>query len=171
MKVIESGFIHYTASSGIPELKKVITEKLKRDHNLDYNLKEIIVSNGAKHGLYNALMAICNPGDEVLLPIPCWVSYTEQVKLAQVKLVFIPTSEENQFQLSAKQIERMITSKTRILLLNKPNNPTGNGVSKSYTMTGWRIGYAAGPEKVIKGMSEFQGHCIQMLILLPRKPA
>lgn len=214
IKAIKNGFTHYTAASGIPELKKAIIEKLKRDHNLDYNSKEIIISNGAKHCLYNALMALCNSGDEVLLPIPCWVSYTEQIKLAQAKPVFIPTREENQFQLSAEQVEKRITKKTKLLLLNTPNNPTGsvyeaeelrkiakiliendiycmsdeiyeklvydeakhfsiaslgtdikerviliNGVSKSYAMTGWRIGYAAGPEKVITGMSVFQGHC------------
>jgi len=214
IKAIRGGFTHYTAASGIPELKKAVIEKLKRDHGLHYQVSEIIISNGAKHCLYNALMALCNPGDEVLLPIPCWVSYTEQIKLAQAKPVFIPTNQENQFQLSAKQLEKSITGKTRVLLLNTPHNPTGavynpeelkniakilvendiycisdeiyeklvydeakhlsiaslgsdikerviliNGVSKSYAMTGWRIGYAAGPEEIVSGMSKFQGHC------------
>ena len=214
IKAIRGGFTHYTTASGIPELKKAVIEKLKRDHDLHYNISEIIISNGAKHSLYNALMALCNPGDEVLLPTPCWVSYTEQIKLAQAKPVFIPTIQENQFRLSAEQLEKSINDKTRVLLLNTPNNPTGsvydreelkkiakilikneiycisdeiyeklvydeanhfsiaslepnmkekviliNGVSKSYAMTGWRIGYAAGPEELISGMSKFQGHC------------
>ena len=214
IKAIRGGFTHYTTSSGIPELKKAVIEKLKRDHGLYYKVSEIIISNGAKHCLYNTLMSLCNPGDEVLLPTPCWVSYTEQIKLAQAKPVFIPTNQENQFQLSAKQLEKSITDKTRVLLLNTPNNPTGsvydfeelkkiakilvendiycisdeiyeklvydeakhlsiaslgsdikerviliNGVSKSYAMTGWRIGYAAGPEEIVSGMSKFQDHC------------
>ncbi len=214
IKAIKDGFTHYTSASGIPELKKAVIEKLSRDQGIHYNTNQIIISNGAKHCLYNALMALCNPGDEVLLPTPCWVSYTEQIKLAQAKPVFIRTSQENQFQLSAKQLENSITDKTRVLLINTPNNPTGavynkeelqkiadillekdiycisdeiyeklvyenekhfsiasfgsnikekvlliNGVSKSYAMTGWRIGYAAGPEEIISGMSKFQGHC------------
>ena len=214
IKAIKDGFTHYTSASGIPELKKAVIEKLSRDQGIYYNTNQIIISNGAKHCLYNALMALCNPGDEVLLPTPCWVSYTEQIKLAQAKPVFIRTSQENQFQLSAKQVENSITDRTRVLLINTPNNPTGavyneeelqkiadilvekdiycisdeiyeklvyenekhfsiaslgpnikekvlliNGVSKSYAMTGWRIGYTAGPEGIISGMSKFQGHC------------
>lgn len=214
IKAIKDGFTHYTTNSGILELKQAIVEKLKRENNLSYKTSEILVSNGAKHCLYNALMALCNPGDEVLLPIPCWVSYTEQIKLAQAKPVFIPTKQENQFKLTANLVEKYITNKTKVLLLNSPNNPTGsvydlaelekiaqlltqkdlfcisdeiyeklvydeakhysiagfspeiqkrviliNGVSKSYAMTGWRIGYAAGTEEIINGMSKFQGHC------------
>lgn len=214
VKSIRDGFSHYTSVSGIPELKKAVIEKLKKDQNLVYNTDEVIISNGAKHCLYNSLMALCNPGDEVLLPIPCWVSYTEQVKLAQAKPVFIPTRQESNFTLLAKNVKDNITDKTKVLLLNSPNNPTGsvydkeelqkiadilvekniycisdeiyeklvfddakhisiaslghdikektiliNGVSKSYAMTGWRIGYAAGPEEIIKGMTKLQGHC------------
>lgn len=214
IKAIEDGFTHYTASSGINELKKAVIEKISRDQNITYDINEIIISNGAKHCLYNSLMTICNPGDEVLLPIPCWVSYTEQIKLAQAKPVFIKTSPDNQFQLSASDIEKGITDRTKAVLLNTPNNPTGsvyskeelqkigdiliendiycisdeiyeklvydnakhysiasfgekikdkviliNGVSKSYAMTGWRIGYAAGSKDIISGMSKFQGHC------------
>ncbi|MFW6148931.1 MAG: pyridoxal phosphate-dependent aminotransferase, partial [Atribacterota bacterium] len=214
IKAIKDGFTHYTSASGIPELKKAVIEKLSRDQGILYNANQIIISNGAKHCLYNALMALCNPEDEVLLPTPCWVSYTEQIKLAQAKPVFIATSPENHFQLSAEQLENSITNKTKVLLINTPNNPTGavynqeelqkiadilvkkniycisdeiyeklvydnekhlsiaslgsnikekvvliNGVSKSYAMTGWRIGYAAGPEEIISAMSKFQGHC------------
>lgn len=214
IKAIKSGFTHYTNSSGIPELKKAVVEKLKRDNDLDYKLNEIAISNGAKHALYNALMSLCNPGDEILIPTPCWVSYTEQIKLVQAKPVFIKTKKEDNFQLLAEQVKNSITDKTKLILLNTPNNPTGavydpeelekiakilvendvycitdeiyeklvydeakhvsiasmgdgikertiliNGVSKSYAMTGWRIGYAAGPEKIISGLSKFQGHC------------
>jgi len=211
---IKSGFTHYTTSSGITELRKAIIEKINRDQNISYDVNEIIVSNGAKHCLYNALMALCNPGDEVILPTPCWVSYTEQIKLCQAKPVFVKTNPDNQFKISAKEIEKCITDRTKVVLLNTPNNPTGsvyskkelqkiaqllvkndiycisdeiyekliydnaqhfsiasfgeqiknkviliNGVSKSYAMTGWRIGYAAGPGEVISGMAKFQGHC------------
>ena len=214
IKAIQDGFTHYTASSGIPDLKQAIIAKLKRENHVEYQANEVIVSNGAKHCLYNALMTLCNPGDEVLLPVPCWVSYTEQIKLAQAKPVFIPTNQQNHFQLSAEQVKKYISDKTKVLLLNTPNNPTGsvyepeeirkigqilvergifcisdeiyeklvydearhvtmasldqdirekvvliNGMSKSYAMTGWRIGYAAGPEAIISGMAKFQGHC------------
>jgi aspartate aminotransferase len=216
-KAIESireGFTHYTTDSGIQELKQAVTEKLKKDNGIEYKTSEVLISNGAKHSLYNALMALCNPGDEVLLPTPCWVSYTEQIKLAQARPVFIPTSQKEQFQLTARQLEKCITDKTKLLLLNTPNNPTGsvydlaelekitdlliqkdiycisdeiyeklvydeakhisiaslgseikkrvilvNGVSKSYAMTGWRIGYTAGPAEIISGMAKLQGHC------------
>lgn len=214
IKAIRSGFTHYTTSSGITELKKAIIEKLARDQDISYDVSEIIISNGAKHCLYNALMALCNPGDEVILPTPCWVSYTEQIKLAQAVPVFVQTDPDNQFRISAEKIEKSITNKTKAVLINTPNNPTGsvydkkelqkiaqilvkndiycisdeiyeklvydntkhfsiasfgekikakviliNGVSKSYAMTGWRIGYAAGPKDIISGMSKFQGHC------------
>lgn len=210
---INQGFTHYTATSGIIELKEAIMEKLKKENGVEYTPSEIIVSNGAKQCLFNAILTLCNPGDEVLLPIPCWVSYTEQIKFAQAIPIFIPTYPEEAFQLSAAQVEEKITPKTKLLLLNSPHNPTGavydqeelkkiaqllleyniycisdeiyekliydqakhltitslndevkartiviNGVSKSYVMTGWRIGYAAGPEELISGMSKIQDH-------------
>jgi len=210
---INQGFTHYTASSGIIELKEAIIEKLKKENRVEYIPSEIIVSSGAKQCLFNAILTLCNPGDEVLLPIPCWVSYTEQIKFAQAVPIFIPTYQEEAFQLSAAQVEEKIAPKTKLLLLNSPHNPTGvvydqeelkkiaqlllkyhiycicdeiyekliydqakhltltslndevkartiiiNGVSKSYAMTGWRIGYAAGPEEFISGMSKIQGH-------------
>lgn len=210
---INQGFTHYTATSGIIELKEAIMEKLKKENKVEYIPSEIIVSNGAKQCLFNAILTLCNPGDEVLLPIPCWVSYTEQIKFAQAVPIFIPTYPEEAFQLSAAQVEEKITPQTKLLLLNSPHNPTGavyaqgelkkiaqlllkyniycicdeiyekliydqaqhltlasldeevkartilvNGVSKSYAMTGWRIGYAAGPEELISGMSKIQGH-------------
>jgi len=213
ISAIREGFSHYTASSGIIELKEAILEKLKKDNEIEYKTSEIIVSTGAKQCLFNTILTICNPGDEVLLPTPCWVSYTEQIKFAGAVPIFINTFQEEDFKLSAAQVEEKITSRTKLLILNSPNNPTGavyeqeelkriaqlllkyniycicdeiyekliydnakhlsiaslgdeikekiitiNGVSKSYAMTGWRIGYAAGPEEIIKGMSKIQGH-------------
>ncbi len=197
ISAIREGFSHYTASSGIIELKEAILEKLKKDNEIEYKTSEIIVSTGAKQCLFNTILTICNPGDEVLLPTPCWVSYTEQIKFSGAVPIFINTFQEDY----------------KLLILNSPNNPTGavyeqeelkriaqlllkyniycicdeiyekliydnakhlsiaslsdeikekiitiNGVSKSYAMTGWRIGYAAGPEEIIKGMSKIQGH-------------
>ncbi|MDP2945374.1 MAG: pyridoxal phosphate-dependent aminotransferase [Atribacterota bacterium] len=213
ISAINQGFTKYTASSGIIELKEAVVEKLKKDNKVEYKPSEIIISNGAKQCLFNAILTLCNPGDEVLLPIPCWVSYTEQIKFAQAVPIFINTRQEEAFKLSAAQVEEKITSRTKLLILNSPNNPTGavyeqeeikriaqlllkyniycicdeiyeklvydnakhlsiaslsdeikekiitiNGVSKSYAMTGWRIGYAAGPEEVVSGMSKIQDH-------------
>lgn len=213
ISAIREGFSHYTASSGIIELKEAVIEKLKKDNRVEYKPSEIIISTGAKQCLFNTILTICDPGDEVLLPTPCWVSYTEQIKFAGAVPIFINTYQEEDFKLSAFQVEEKITSRTKLLILNSPNNPTGavyepeelkriaqlltkyniycicdeiyekliydnakhlsmaslsdeikeriitiNGVSKSYAMTGWRIGYAAGPEEIIKGMSKIQGH-------------
>ena len=213
ISAINQGFTRYTASSGIIELKEAVVEKLKKDNKVEYKPSEIIISNGAKQCLFNAILTLCNPGDEVLLPIPCWVSYTEQIKFTQAVPIFINTRQEEVFKLSAAQVEEKITSRTKLLILNSPNNPTGavyeeeelkkitqlllkyniycicdeiyeklvydnakhlsiaslsdeikekiitiNGVSKSYAMTGWRIGYAAGPEEVVSGMSKIQDH-------------
>lgn len=213
ISAIKQGFTHYTASSGIIELKEAVIGKLKKDNKVEYKPAEIIISNGAKQCLFNAILTVCNPEDEVLLPTPCWVSYTEQIKFAQAVPIFINTYQEDAFKLSAAQVEEKISSKTKLLILNSPNNPTGavyeveelkkiaqllvkydiycicdeiyekliydeaehftiaslsnevkaktiiiNGVSKSYAMTGWRIGYAAGPEDIISGMGKIQEH-------------
>jgi aspartate aminotransferase len=210
---IKQGFTHYTVNSGIIELKEAVIGKLKKDNKVEYKPAEIIISNGAKQCLFNALLTVCNPEDEVLLPTPCWVSYTEQIKFAQAVPIFINTYQEDAFKLSAAQVEEKISSQTKLLILNSPNNPTGavyeveelkkiaqllvkydiycisdeiyekliydeaehftiaslskevkaktiiiNGVSKSYAMTGWRIGYAAGPEDIISGMGKIQEH-------------
>lgn len=210
---LKKGYTKYTPTSGIPELKKVIIEKLKRDNNLSYLPNEIIVSAGAKHAIFNAIQALCNPQDEVLVPTPYWVSYPEQIKVSEATCVFIPTSEANHFCLKAKDVAKYISRKTKVLIINSPNNPTGavyepkelktiaelavkhnifiisdeiyeklvygnarhisvasfnrkirdltvviNGVSKSYAMTGWRIGYAAGPAYLISLMAQMQGH-------------
>jgi aspartate aminotransferase len=213
ISAIKQGFTHYTDNSGIIELKEAVIGKLKKDNKVEYKPAEIIISNGAKQCLFNAILTVCNPEDEVLLPTPYWVSYTEQIKFAQAVPIFINTYQEDAFKLSATQVEEKISSKTKLLILNSPNNPTGavyemeelkkiaqllvkyniycicdeiyekliydeaehftiaslsnevkaktiiiNGVSKSYAMTGWRIGYAAGPEDIISGMGKIQGH-------------
>jgi aspartate aminotransferase len=213
ISAIKQGFTHYTVNSGIIELKEAVMGKLKKDNKVEYKPAEIIISNGAKQCLFNAILTVCNPEDEVLLPTPCWVSYAEQIKFAQAVPIFINTYQEDAFKLSAAQVEEKISSKTKLLILNSPNNPTGavyeveelkkiaqllvkydiycicdeiyekliydkaehftiaslsnevkaktiiiNGVSKSYAMTGWRIGYAAGPEDIISGMGKIQEH-------------
>lgn len=210
---INKGYTKYTPTSGIPGLKKAIIEKLKKDNGLTYLPAEIIVSAGAKHAIFNAIQAICNPKDEVLVPTPYWVSYPEQIKVSEAKCIFVPTAEANGFRLKAKDIAGKLSRRTKVIIINSPNNPTGavceppelkaiaelavkknifiisdeiyekliygktkqvsiasfnskikdltvviNGVSKSYAMTGWRIGFAAGPAYLISLMAQMQGH-------------
>ena len=210
---LDAGLTKYTPVAGTPELKTEIQAKLMRDNKLEYELTDIVVSTGAKQCLFNALSAILDPGDEVLIPAPCWVSYPEMVAMAGGTPVLVNGREEDGFIVPAEELEKHITPKTKALILNSPNNPTGsvlgeallreyarlavehafyvlsdeiyekliydggrhvsiaslgddikaqtiviNGVSKSYAMTGWRIGYAAGPKNVIKAMTSFQSH-------------
>ena len=210
---LDAGMTKYTPVAGTIELRTEIQEKLLRDNNLDYELTDIIVSTGAKQSLFNALSAIIDPGDEVLLPAPCWVSYPEMVQMAGGVPVMVKGDENNGFLASAETLEKYVTDKTKALIINSPNNPNGsvytrdmlekiarlaiekrfyvisdeiyekliydgekhvsiaslsdaikvqtiviNGVSKSYAMTGWRIGYAAGPKPVIRAMTSFQSH-------------
>ncbi|MEW6368229.1 MAG: pyridoxal phosphate-dependent aminotransferase [Acidobacteriota bacterium] len=210
---IDANFTKYVANDGIPELKQAIKEKLQRENNLTYSPDEIIVSCGAKNSLYNIAMALFGPGDDVLVPSPCWVSYPDQVRLAGANPVFIPTYEENGFRLQAKDLLASITPNTKALVLNYPCNPTGaaysrdeleaiadvcvreeifvvadeiyekliydgarfvsigslnekikkltltvNGFSKAFSMTGWRLGYAAGPKEIIAACSKIQSH-------------
>ncbi len=210
---LDAGMTKYTPVAGTVELRCEIQEKLLRDNGLDYELTDIIVSTGAKQSLYNALSAILDPGDEVLLPSPCWVSYPEMVQMAGGVPVMVKGDENNGFLASAETLEKFVTEKTKALIINSPNNPNGsvytrdmlekiarlaiekrfyvisdeiyekliydgekhvsiaslsdaikaqtiviNGVSKSYAMTGWRIGYAAGPKPVIRAMTSFQSH-------------
>lgn len=212
IKAIRAGDTKYTAVDGTKPLKEAIIAKLKRDNDLDYTAKQIIVSTGAKQVIYNALMATMNKGDEVLIQAPYWVSYPDMVLLAGGTPVVIESSAESNFKLTPENLEAKITDKTKWLILNSPSNPTGscynekelkalaavllkypnvhvmaddiyehltfdglkfkniaqvesklkertlviNGVSKAYAMTGWRIGYAAGEEKLIKAMSMIQ---------------
>jgi aspartate aminotransferase len=198
---------------GTEELKEAICQKFQRDNNLIYAKKEILVSCGAKHSLYNIFQAILNPGDKVIIPSPYWVSYPEMVSLAGGKSIFIKTKEKNGFKITADELRKKSGSKVKALIINSPSNPTGmvyskeelleiskaalenkilvisdeiyekivydgtehfsiaslspeikqntvvvNGVSKSSSMTGWRIGYAAGPENIIKAMNNIQSH-------------
>lgn len=213
IKAINDGFTKYTPASGTLDLKKAICDKFKRENGLDYTVKNIVVSNGAKHSLLNALGAIVNPGDEVLFSSPYWVSYKEMVKISDGVPVIIDTREEDNFKFTAEELEAAITDKTKALILNTPSNPTGmvyseselaaiaevvkkhdlfvisdeiyehliydmerprsiatidgmkdrtivvNGVSKTFAMTGWRIGYTAANEEITSLMSNVQSHC------------
>ncbi len=210
---LDAGMTKYTPVAGTVELRMEIQQKLLRDNGLDYEIADIIVSNGAKQCLFNALSAILDPGDEVLLPSPCWVSYPEMVRMAGGVPVMVKGDEANSFLADADALRPYVTERTKALILNSPNNPSGsvyprallegiaalaveeqfyvvsdeiyekliydgeehvsiaslgdairaqtivvNGVSKSYAMTGWRIGYAAGPKAVIRAMTAFQSH-------------
>ena len=212
-KAIDENQTRYTINVGTVELRKAIIQKLKRDNHLDYNLNEVIASNGAKQCVFNAILATVNEGDEVIIPAPYWVSYPDMVSMANGKSVFINTKESDGFKLKPEQLESAITSKTKVLILCNPSNPTGsaysknelealtevikgknffiiadeiyekltygdykfvsfasisdemkrrtilvNGVSKTYSMTGWRIGYAAGPEDIVEAMNKIQSH-------------
>ena len=212
-QALAAGFTKYTAESGIDELKLAVAAKLKKDNGLTYDKSQVIVSCGGKHCLFNLYMAVLNPGDEVIIPAPYWVSYPDMALLADAKPVFIKTTEKTGFKIKPAQLEKALTDKTKLVVLNSPSNPTGsayteaelkglarvlqhhqtyvvsddnyesivydgfkfcsiamvaspdllertivvNGVSKTYSMTGWRIGYAAGPKPVIAAMSKIQG--------------
>jgi len=213
IKAIESGFTRYTAVPGIPELRKAVAEKFKRDNDLNYEPEDILVSTGGKQCIYNLLQAMINPGDEVIIPAPYWVSYPDMVLLADGVPVIVEANADADFKLTASQLETAITSKTKLLFINSPSNPTGmayssddlaalgevvrnhpdiavatddmyekilfdgkkfatfaqinpdlkdrtitfNGTSKAHCMTGWRIGFCAGPRDLIKAMSKVQG--------------
>ena len=125
IKAIEDGFTRYTPASGTVELKEAVCAKFKRDLGLDYKPENIVISNGGKHSLTNIFMCICEPGDEVIIPAPYWVSYPEMVKMADGKPVYLNTTEENDFKFTAEELKNAITEKTRALILNSPSNPTG----------------------------------------------
>lgn len=125
IEAIRKGLTRYTPASGIIELKEAICEKFKTDNNLNYRSSQIVISNGAKHSLYNSLMAICNPGDEVIVPLPYWVSYPELVKLVDAVPVLVENKEENNFKYTKENLEKAITNKTKAIIINSPNNPTG----------------------------------------------
>ncbi|ARE87788.1 Aspartate aminotransferase [Clostridium formicaceticum] len=130
IEVIEKGPTGYTAASGLPELKKAICEKLQKDNGLSYHPENIIVSNGGKHALYNIFQAICNPGDEVIIPTPYWVTYPESVKMADATPVYIECTEENEFRLQKSDLLAAITPRTKAIVLNSPSNPTGSVYTK-----------------------------------------
>lgn len=210
---IDENRTRYTLNPGTVELRTAIAAKLKRDNHLDYSINEIIVSSGAKQSVFNSILATVNPGDEVIIPAPYWVSYPAMVHLAEGKSVYIDTEESNGFKVTAEQLLKAITPKTKMFILCNPSNPTGsaytkqeleaiaeialknnfyvlsdeiyekmvyddfqfvsfpsldpelkkktilvNGISKTYAMTGWRIGYTAAPEAVVQGINKIQSH-------------
>jgi len=122
---LETGFTKYTPSSGIPELRQAIAEKLEKDNGLSYKPSQIIVSTGAKHSCYNAILATCQPGDEVIIPSPYWLSYPEMVRLAGAEPIFVQTKEENGWKITRDEFENAMTPRTKMIILNSPNNPTG----------------------------------------------
>jgi len=213
IKAIQEGFTKYTPSIGTVKLREAISQKFKKENYLDYSVKQIAVSCGAKHTIFNIIQVLADDGDEVLIPAPYWVSYPEMVKMAGAVSKFIPTTAKNNLKITAKQLEASITSKTKILILNSPSNPTGmvynkkeleaiadicvkhkiyvisdeiyekliyesnqycsfaslgkevydltitvNGMSKSYAMTGWRIGYCGASEEIIGFINRYQDH-------------
>lgn len=213
IEAIKNNFSYYTAVSGILELREAICEKLYNDNGLEYKPENVIVSNGAKHSLYNLFMVLLEKEDEVIIPSPYWVSYPEMVKLADGVPVIVETGYDEDYKITPEKIKKVVTSKTKMLIINTPSNPTGsvytkkeleqiaeiavennfyivsdevyeklvydgmenrsigslgedirkltitvNGVSKSYAMTGWRIGYLAAEEEIAKAVVKIQGH-------------
>lgn len=126
IEALQNGFTKYTPSAGTPELRQAISEKFKADNNLDYKPSQIIVSNGAKQSCYNAIAAICDPGDEVIIPAPYWLSYPEMVRLAGAEPAFVQTTEENAWKITAEDFENAMTPRTKMIILNSPGNPTGS---------------------------------------------
>ena len=210
-RAVDENYSRYSPVPGYMDLRKAIVQKLENENLLHYNTNEILVSNGAKQSVCNTIMALVNPGDEVIIPAPYWVSYPQMVKLAGGEPIFVEATFEQNFKVTAEQLEAAITPKTRLLILCSPSNPTGsvynkeelralaevilkhedifvladeiyehinyvgrhesiaqfpgmkeraiivNGVSKAYAMTGWRIGYIAAPEWIVKGCNKLQG--------------
>lgn len=211
-RAIDEGKTRYTAAAGMPELRAAVAKFIKEDSGVEYSQKQVIICNGAKQALTNCLAAILNPGDEVLIPAPCWVSYPEMVRMMGGKDIWLYTDEEHDFLPTPEQIESAVTPRTKAIIINTPGNPTGaawsrellmkigeiavrrgfyiisdeiyskllyegehitvpslskaiydqtilvNGFSKAYAMTGWRLGYAAGPQDVISAMDAYQSH-------------
>lgn len=211
-KALDSGKTKYTPSSGTVALRKAIAQKFEKDNGLKYDFKQVIVSNGAKHSLYNALYAIINDGDEVIIPAPYWLTYPELVKMCGGDPIIVETTEEQGFKMTAEQLKNSITPKTKAIIINSPSNPSGavyskeeifalakvieqtdivvisdeiyekltygvphvsiasysdklkeqtivvNGVSKTYAMTGWRIGYLACNKEIAQAIDSVQSH-------------
>ena len=210
---LDAGYTKYTPSSGLLPLRKAICEKFKRDNGLDYEPSQIIVSNGAKHSIFNACYALLDEGDEVIIPAPYWLTYPEVVKVCGGVPKYLVCPKENKYKFTAEELKAAITPKTKMLIFNSPSNPTGavygeeevraiakvceeagifvlsdeiyeklcyngvkpfsiakcsekmkdltitvNGVSKTYAMTGWRVGYLAAPKDVAKAIDSFQSH-------------
>ena len=213
IEALEAGFTKYTPNAGIPELRQAIADKFAADNGLNYRAGQVVVSNGAKHACYNAILATCQPGDEVIIPAPYWVSYPDMVRLVGAEPVIVPTSERNAWKMRSEDFENAMTPRTKMLIMNSPGNPTGsvytreeleaivnvaaeediyvlsdeiyeklvyddvkhvsiaslskeaydltitvNGFSKSYAMTGWRLGYLAAPDAVVRAVDSIQSH-------------
>jgi aspartate aminotransferase len=213
IEALEAGFTKYTPNAGIPELRQAIADKFAADNGLNYRAGQVVVSNGAKHACYNAILATCQPGDEVVIPAPYWVSYPDMVRLVGAEPVIVPTSERNAWKMRPEDFENAMTPRTKMLIMNSPGNPTGsvytreeleaivnvaaeediyvlsdeiyeklvyddvkhvsiaslsqeaydltitvNGFSKSYAMTGWRLGYLAAPDAVVRAVDSIQSH-------------
>jgi aspartate aminotransferase len=211
IKAMRDGHTHYTPANGIAELRGAVAKHYQKTHGLSYTAEQVIVSNGAKHSLHNVLAALCGPGDEVIIPTPYWVSYSDLVQMTGAKFVLVPTTLESGFKMTPQQLRAAITPRSKLLMLNSPSNPTGsvytrqeqeaiadvcldanlavlsdeiyerllfgdaeatcfatlrpdlldrviivNGVSKTFAMTGWRIGWTLGPAHVIKAMGNVQ---------------
>ncbi len=226
IQAIREGFTKYTPSTGTPELKKLICEKFKKENGLDFQSEQIVVSCGAKHSIFNALLVLVQKDDEVLIPSPYWVSYPEMVKLCEGKPRFIKTSSDNSFKVTARQLERNINQKTKVFILNSPSNPCGcvysrqeladlaaicvkkkvlvisdeiyekiifdgqkhvsiaslgrdindltitvNGLSKAFSMTGWRIGYLGASPDISEAISRLQDHSTSNPVSISQKAA
>jgi aspartate aminotransferase len=211
IRAMKLGQTHYTPAAGIPELRAAVAELYSKQHGLPTNPAQVVISNGAKHSIHNALMAVCGPGDEVIIPAPYWVSYSDLVKLTGAVPIVLPTTEESGFKLTPEQFLAAATSRTKLIMLNSPSNPTGvvydrdelsdladailqtdvgvlsdeiyeqlsygdarptcfatlrsglpertitiSGVSKTYAMTGWRMGWSVAPSAVAKFMGDLQ---------------
>ncbi|MBN1542426.1 pyridoxal phosphate-dependent aminotransferase [candidate division KSB1 bacterium] len=214
IQAIRDGFTKYTAAEGIADLRQAIADWLRREYGADYRLDQILVTGGAKFAVFMAIAAVCNPGDQVILPAPYWVSYPEQIKLVGARATILPGSAQNDLKITAGELKSALTDKTRLIILNSPGNPSGavysrreldelvaviadnnlfvlsdeiydqivydgqaftslchypeirerlllvNGVSKTFAMTGWRIGFLAGPVQLIAGAKRYQGHTL-----------
>ncbi len=225
IKAIQDNFTKYTANQGIPELLKAVADKFRRDNNLRFEPSQILVSCGAKHSLYNALQAVCNRGDEVIIPAPYWVSYPEMTKLVDAVPIIVKTSAANQFKITAPQLKKAITRKTKAMIFCSPSNPTGavytkdeitaiakvvkasgiffisdeiyekvlydslshfsigsldevrdqvitvNGVSKAYSMTGWRIGFLGARKEITDAAEKVQSQITSNANAIAQKAA
>jgi len=213
IEAIQEGFTKYTDVPGIPELRKAVADKFKRENGIEYEPDQIIISNGGKQALYEVFRTICENGDQILIPTPCYVSYAEQIKLTGAEPIFFKTKEENHFRPTLEEVSKSYNLNVKAFIINTPNNPSGsvfeeeqlkniaaflidrgvylitdevyehliyddrkhisvaslgerekqmsitvNSVSKTYAMTGWRVGYTAGPREIIQGMNNLQGH-------------
>ncbi len=223
---LEENFTRYTAAGGILELREAIAARIHKDNQLDYSPDQVIVTNGGKQSIYNALQTLAQNGDEVIIPSPYWVSYPEMVVLADAKPVIVQGSEENEFRVTAAQVEEALTPNTKVFIMNSPQNPTGtvysreeiealaqvfvkhgihiisdevydklrynpephvsiaqiseemkaltvlvNSLSKTYAMTGWRIGFGAGPKDIIKAMTKIQSQSTSGVNSITQKAA